>query len=279
MEVTPALYAIVDGAIEDDLLTFLREKKPPHCCLFPPPVQPEMVALAPYLIGVTTDVFTWLDAKDTPWGIYLYSPQKIHLLVQHFRRYLWVSIPVQNKPVLFRFYDPRNIWALMEVLTPRELFLFTEPLHKICTLYANEERERDFPSLQISEGKRVSLKDKSMLMFTHKQYSLLNKQAQDNYISKLSLYIHNYYQENNRTLPGDVHYVAQWAEDCFMFCLSLNIIDDLSIRGMTFLMLENDIKNSDEIPSAWVDSLNNPEIPAHNQVEILLLQELGFIPQ
>ncbi|WP_341833201.1 DUF4123 domain-containing protein, partial [Escherichia coli] len=78
---------------------------------------PDLVALAPYLVEVVPEVEAWLRDKASPWGIYLTSESSMRELQQHFRRYLWVRIPEQEKPVLMRFYDPRNIWVLAEVLT------------------------------------------------------------------------------------------------------------------------------------------------------------------
>ena len=51
METAPVQYAIVDGAVEEGLLDFLNEVNPPHCCLYAEPIQPDLVALAPYLRG------------------------------------------------------------------------------------------------------------------------------------------------------------------------------------------------------------------------------------
>ncbi|XJM29968.1 DUF4123 domain-containing protein [Escherichia coli] len=94
--------------------------------MYAEPIQPDLVALAPYLVEVVPEVEAWLRDKASPWGIYLTSESSMRELQQHFRRYLWVRIPEQEKPVLMRFYDPRNIWVLAEVLTPRQL-LFYQP--------------------------------------------------------------------------------------------------------------------------------------------------------
>lgn len=272
-------YAIVDGAIEEGLLAFLSEKQSPNCCLFPPPVQPDLVALAPYLLEVTPEVDAWLGVKDTPWGLYLFSDNKIHILVQHFRRYLWVNIPDQSKPVLFRFYDPRNIWVLTKVLTPADLCLLVEPVNKISTYYAGKEVEDNFPAFRQPDVRRLSGQNNTMLTLTRRQYDKLSRQAQHNYIEKLSLYIHDYYISVNYMSQTEDRYLSQLATDYFMFCQSLDIIDDRSIRGITLLLLKNDVHDSADIPQSWLDILNNQNTSAHNRVERLLLQELGFVPQ
>ncbi|MGX5029598.1 DUF4123 domain-containing protein [Enterobacter asburiae] len=279
MEIIPVQYAIVDGAVEEDLLDFLQQNNPPHCCLFPPPVQSDLAAILPYLLEVTPKVASWLDAKETPWGIYFYSYNKIHLLVQHFRHYLWASIPEQSKPVLFRFYDPRNIWALVNVLTPFELYKFLEPVNKILTQYPEERREEDFSKLHQSGKRNITGKNNTILTFTQRQYDLLNRQAQKNYIKTLELYIHNYYIKKSSLRPNKLGQTCHCAENYFHFCQSLNITDDRSIKGVTYLLLENEIYNNADVPDEWINILNNNETEIHRQVESLLLQELGFIPQ
>ena len=279
MKITPVQYAIVDGAVEEGLLDFLHQNNPPHCCLFPPPVQPDLVGISPYLLEVTQEVAKWLATKETPWGIYFYSSNKIHLLVQHFRHYLWANIPKQSKPVLFRFYDPRNIWALISVLTPFERYRFIEPVTKIITQFSEERREDDFLSFRQSGKRNITGKSETLLTFTQRQYSLLNTQAQRNYINTLEVYIHNYYTEKGPPFPKGGKHNSDCTKNYFDFCQSMNINDDRSIRGVIYLLLKNKIYNNKDIPNEWIDILNNNEAAAHRQVEMLLLEKLGFFPQ
>lgn len=269
-------YAIVDGAVEEGLLEFLQKTNSPHCCLFSPPVQPDLIEISPYLLEVTPEVAGWLMTKKTPWGIYFNSYNKIHVLVQHFRHYLWANIPKQSKPVLFRFYDPRNIWVLVDVLTPLELYKFIEPVIKITTQYSEESWEDDFSAFRQSGKRKISGESDATLTFSQRQYELLNRQAQKNYIKSLELYIKNYYTEKASPFPKEHNRYC--AEDYFDFCHSLNINDDRSIRGIIYLLLENKIYNNTDIPHEWIDMLSNNEAAVHRQVEMLLLKELGFFP-
>lgn len=99
METAPVKYAIVDGAVEEGLLDFLNEVNPPHCCLYAEPIQPDLVALAPYLVEVVPEVEAWLRDKASPWGIYLTSESSMRELQQHFRRYSGLGSP--NRRNLF----------------------------------------------------------------------------------------------------------------------------------------------------------------------------------
>lgn len=272
-------YAIVDGAVEEELLDFLEKANPPHCCLFSPPIQPDLVRMAPYLIEVTQEVEQWLNIRKKPWGLYFFSYNKLHLLVQHFRHYLWVYIPEQTKPVLLRFYDPRNIWTLINVLTPLELNCFIEPLTKISTKYLYKVQEDDFSSRRKVGKRKIEGSVRSRLVFTRKQYEILSRQAQNNYVQSLGLYIKEFTTTQGVSLRQNSLNYKDCAEDFFNFCQSLNVTDDKSIRGITYLLLNNGIYNSIDTPHEWISILNNNEAPIHRQVERLLLQELGFVPR
>ena len=277
MEVTR--YAIIDGAIEEGLMEFLETINPPHCCLYAEPIQPDLVALAPYIVEATGEVNEWLNGKSTPWGIFLTSKLSMQKLQQHFRQYLWVNIPEQSKPVLFRFYDPRNIWTLLSILSPAELNKFTEPVTKITTRHGGINHEENFSSFLQRGKSRVTGTINSHLCFTIRQHTLLNRQAQSNYIKTLSQYICNYHTKKNLSFREEHDKSDYYAENYFYFCKSLDINDDRSIRALTYLLLENKIHDIEGIPYEWIDQLKNNDMPPHRNVERLLLQKLGFFPQ
>lgn len=140
-------YAIIDAASEPDIFTMLEELDPPASCLYSEPIQPEIAELAPYLVEATPEVRKWLSQRDTPWGIYVYTQATMRELRQHLRKYLMVMIPGQDKPVFWRYYDPRNVWDFLEILTDWERFCFLGPISKVETT-ACFINEMSFTSLQ-----------------------------------------------------------------------------------------------------------------------------------
>lgn len=64
--------------------------------------------VAAYLLAVNPSVLDWILSTlwQTPWGIFILSKAKLEKLSQHFRRFLIVQLPDQEK-WFFRFYDPR----------------------------------------------------------------------------------------------------------------------------------------------------------------------------
>ena len=268
-------YVIVDGAVEEELLEFLLKTNPPHCCLFSPPVQPELVKLAPYLVVVTPEVEKWLHSKETPWGIYLFSTDKIHIMVQHFRRYLWVNIPEQSKPVLFRFYDPRNIWTFMDIITPEQQYEFLLNTEKIITDYQNTVEERTYTPQNNESTKNDTV---SYFSFNSHQYNLLSLRAQDNYINKLEKSIIQFLISSTPDIDTKKADTAIIAKNSYLFCKSYEIDDDNSIRIITCLFAKLNIISSHDIPGSWIKKLTDTSTPGYYRAESLILEELGYLP-
>lgn len=70
------LYALIDGASEEELMPMLAELDPPAACLYAPPVQPELVDIAPYVVLVTDEVQEWLNTRKTR-GVFISQPMQI----------------------------------------------------------------------------------------------------------------------------------------------------------------------------------------------------------
>lgn len=260
---TPKRYAVIDGAIEEGVTDFLAQEKAPNCCLYADPIQPELIALAPYLVEVTPGVEAWLSLRDTPWGIFLTSELSLQKLQQHLRFFLWVMIPDQDKPVLFRFYDPRNIGALLEVLTGRELQLFTFPVLKITVMLNDISQEFDFPPQATGASTAVG-ENTSMfpLRFTRRQYEKLNMQAQKNYINELSGFI-------AQNITDSTISVSHLAEEYFLFCQAYDITDDNSVRQMITLLLNENLYDTQDIPDNWLEVLGDTARPGYQRVQEL----------
>lgn len=99
-----------------------------------------------------------------------------------------------------RFYDPRNIWVLAEVLTPASFF-FINPVRQLSTRYGEEYREDNFSSVRPAETMNIRAERPSQLMLSYRQYSQLERKARDNYLDTLSVFI----EENAEKKGGMIH--------------------------------------------------------------------------
>ncbi|MEE3652493.1 MULTISPECIES: DUF4123 domain-containing protein [unclassified Brenneria] len=293
-------YAVIDGAVEEGLLDFLAEHNPPHCCLYAEPLQHELAPLAPYLVEVTSEVSSWLINKTTPWGIYLFTSAVMKDLRHHLRKYLQIIIPSEEKPVFFRFYDPRNIWGFCQVLTAWELHCFMGPIEKMVTAYDGIIWEEHFQSVREPFPKIVQNR---MKLFKINQFQLnaINQCAEERYIDGLISQIrsqyaeiiqpvltderqwkinqeHYFYKESSDNNPADFS-AESIVKDCYYFCKMKGIEDDRSIRGLLHLLIEKNIYSFKKIPELWRKTLSNESLPGYFRVECLLKETLGYIPR
>ncbi|MDW2741683.1 DUF4123 domain-containing protein [Atlantibacter subterraneus] len=263
-------YAIVDGAIEEGLLEFLEKINPPHCCLYAQPVQPDLVPLAPYLVEVTPEVETWLQTKESPWGIYLIAEKNMNNLRQHLRKYLQVLIPDESKPVLFRFYDPRNIWDFLSVLSEWEKIWFIGPIDKFITYSNGSYKEENFSMLKQKYPQDSGTRRK-MMKISHSQMDDLATIYEQRYVDSLVKNIASW-GENSENIDRQV------ITDTLHWLKEQNITDDRSIRGLFYLFQEKRCLSVDAIPLKFKEILCIDNEVGVFKAETHILKELGRIP-
>ncbi|OCQ53311.1 hypothetical protein Ppb6_01484 [Photorhabdus australis subsp. thailandensis] len=302
-------YAVIDGAAEPRLFFILEHFDPPVTCLYDESLQPELLKVAPYLVEVTEKVGLFLAEWGTPWGIFLHSQADMRTLRQHLRKYLQVLLPDQAKPVFFRFYDPRNIWDFLSVLSDWETHCFLGPIDKIATNYPGIDRQDSFHSARKQFPAEAHSRQK-MLKITKEQYAHFNHLFAQRYINKLTHFINevSYYHAadamniphsvltalsdkilinplpNISSAPTHIDEEAlirhqNLAEACFYFCQDNKITDERSIRGFLYLLMERRIEQFQHIPPTWLAQLSDNQGPGYYRMEKLLTSELGFIPK
>lgn len=266
----PVKYVIIDGAVESDLLHFLQETNPPHCCLYSEPIQPDLVALAPYLAEMTPEVEGWLSAKNTPWGISLTTQTSMNVLRQHLRKYLQILIPGETKPVLFRFYDPRNIWDFLSVISEWEKYLFLGPIETISTHWGDEQKRETFLAVKDKFPAGAGIRHK-MMKISPIQMDALTSIFEQRYIVKLTECLKSWgahKEEINIEIIGDV---LQWLR-------SQGINDDRSIRGLFNLFYQRGCLDVGRIPTDFREILCDINEDGAFKSEMLLIRELGDVP-
>lgn len=124
-------YAILDGASVVDLLDRLYDLQPEFVCLYRGDLQPDLAEVAPYLIRLepNAELTRWVleQGWGKHWGVFATSPQGLHAVRQHFRRFLIVRDP-EGKPLYFRYYDPRVLRAYLPTCNADELQTVFGPL-------------------------------------------------------------------------------------------------------------------------------------------------------
>jgi hypothetical protein len=118
------VFAMLDGASIPDLRMSLHQHQPAHVCLYRGELADDMAEVAPYLVRLEEDTeFTdWVLTQGwgEHWGIFALAAEPLVEMRQHFRRFLTVYGP-ENKPLLFRYYDPRVLRVYLPTCNAEEL--------------------------------------------------------------------------------------------------------------------------------------------------------------
>jgi hypothetical protein len=127
------VYAILDGASVPDLPQVLWEMEPNHVCLYRGDLEVDMASVAPYLVGMQQGhPFTdWVltEGWGNHWGIFAVTPHQADMKTMrlHFRKFLMVSGP-DNKPLYFRYYDPRVMRVYLPTCFDEEIEIVFGPI-------------------------------------------------------------------------------------------------------------------------------------------------------
>jgi len=136
------IYAVLDGASVPDLPELLWEHEPEHVCLYRGKLEPDMAAVAPYLVKLETDhPFTRIVCEEgwgNHWGIFVISPAETSLgdLRNHFRKFLMVYDP-EEKLIYFRYYDPRVLRVYLPTCNTKETKTVFGPIN--CYVLEDED--------------------------------------------------------------------------------------------------------------------------------------------
>ncbi|PQQ36815.1 DUF4123 domain-containing protein [Photorhabdus laumondii] len=261
------LYAVVDAATESKWFLILEYFDPPFTCLYDESLPPELLKVAPYLVEVTEKLKLYLENCDIPWGIFLSSQEDMKTLRRHLRKYLQVLLPEQDKPVFFRFYDPRNIWEFLNVLSDWEIHCFMGPIDKIATNYQGNIQSHDFMANREQYPRGASSKRK-LLSITPEQLEKIESAFAERYVQTLAALIIEW-----ETIE-DFDYVG-YIRGILTELKNIGITDDHSVRGILKLFFLRRYLSVERSPTRCKSILNNICEPGHIRAERLLLQELG----
>lgn len=263
-------WAIVDTAAEPELIAMLDDLDPPHASLYADPVPEEIGRLAPWLVGVDDAVQHWLMQRETPWGIFLESQASLKDLRQHLRKYLHVQIPNEEKPVFFRFYDPRNIWSFLSVLSPWEQHSFLGPIDTIATNWQGNLHRENFAELK-KKYPSGSASKRKMMRITQEQMDDLTVIFEQRYIDGLVEKIKTWTAPETAVDEKNIGEIFRWLKE-------QDITDDRSIRGLFYLFSQRSCLSINEIPLNFQQEISLKEESGAYKAESILLHELGTVP-
>lgn len=298
-------YAIIDAASEPDVFNLFAEYEPPASCLYSEPIQPEIVSLAPYLVEVTEDVQRWLSTRETPWGIYVYTHATMRELRQHLRKYLMVMIPGQEKPVYWRFYDPRNVWDVLGTFDNWRLHVFLGPITQLKTLLWGEETASRFERERRGFPDNAKLGGK-LMRFTPIQYDAVNLVFERQFLDQLIYFFIHAKSMSHQSLMdfsledwvvsaferpapraqkiqeryGETTWRQNWqlASDLSSFCQQHRIDDKHSYQLIAYMLALYQIYRIEDVPEEWRVSLADETGSGNYRVHRLANRILNILP-
>lgn len=156
------VFAVLDGAMIDDLPARLASSGCEYSCLFSGTLDPILEAAAPHLVRLQADNpfsesvlrLGWNDH----WGIVLHAPPALGMyeVRQHLRRHLRVVDP-QGQPMFFRFYDPRAFRVVIPELERKVRRDFFGPVTRFVLEGTRDDAALCFESNGAQHGREVAL--------------------------------------------------------------------------------------------------------------------------
>jgi hypothetical protein len=144
-------YAILDGASNPALLDYLYSDEPPEfVCLYRGELEPDIAECAPYLVRLEQNsLFTqWITSQcwGLHWGIFALADCDLKTMRYHLRKLNMVYESETNKPLLFRYYDPRVLNVFLPTCDEEQL---NELFGPITVFFAENMEGSDFQSFTI----------------------------------------------------------------------------------------------------------------------------------
>ena len=150
------VYTVLDGASVEQLPQTLWELEPQNVCLYRGELEPDMAAVAPYLVKLEYDhPFTKMVCDQGwghHWGVFAITPAEVDIRVlrNHFRRFLMVYSP-ENKLIYFRYYDPRVLRVYLPTCKAEEIRIVFGPIRA----YALEDEDPAVLLRLSSDGQKI----------------------------------------------------------------------------------------------------------------------------
>ncbi len=147
------MYAVLDAARDDAILTRLFESDIERACLFPGTEENDLRRVAPYLVelGENNPFTQWLLSHGwgKSWGIFAKSSATFIQLRQHFRSFFLVYDEHGNS-LFFRYYDPRTFRVFLPTCDNEQLsILFSH----VIQYYVEDEDRNAMIEYSCTHGK------------------------------------------------------------------------------------------------------------------------------
>jgi len=151
------VFGVLDGASIEQLPQLLWKHKPENICLYRGELEPDMAAVAPYLVKLEYDhPFTKLVCEKgwgNDWGIFVLTSAEVNIrdLRAHFRKFLMVYDP-NGKFIYFRYYDPRVLRIYLPTCNFEDIKIVFGPIGS----YITEDEDSSMLLRFTTDGEKIN---------------------------------------------------------------------------------------------------------------------------
>lgn len=137
------IFAVVCHGNAKGLLDATAQYDAQCSCLYNEPVDPGVFQAAPFLVQINEEIKPWFASLTDPWGLYLITEKEVSFneMRQHLRKFTYVQTPIQESPILCRYYDPRVFWRFVEVIDNTQLQIFLGKIELVASNYLEFKQE------------------------------------------------------------------------------------------------------------------------------------------
>ncbi|WP_222706118.1 DUF4123 domain-containing protein, partial [Morganella morganii] len=223
----------------------------------------------------------------------------------HLRKFTMVIIPGQEKPVFWRFYDPRNIREILATFDDWRLHTFLGPVTKLETSLWGHKKSDRFEKQRKRYPEQAAMRGMFM-KFSAADYAKINTVFEQRLAKKMAVYFLMYEANSDnsgvtlsvteimsRTLTNDrfgyealpaglspsglERYLAL-SQDIIAFFNGLSVSEEESYLYFCYALAFFRIKRFSDIPPEWLSFLSGSEGDGNYRICKLLISLFDALP-
>ena len=256
-----ALFALLDATAFEHLGATLKHAELDYISLFSNDDAVLLENEAPYLVALTRQtsaqwkpILRYAQRKNA--GIALAAKSDLQTLRRHWKKWLSVTLPEQEKPVLFRFYDPRVLFAFIATLSPAEGAAFFGPVSDIggfpqeqMTLISRTAANHNVAPRAFTAG--------SLYAITPTQIEALEEVVSDTFKERLKRYLRIVWWQYAEDLPeAELNEIVELG---IADAERLGTDATLAVINMTLIRLIDPQLSTDDF--YWQQANEHPQLP------------------
>lgn len=253
------LFAILDATGFDSLAATLRHSDLEYESLFSGEDAVLLEEEAPFIVALEREKSaSWKPilryAQHRNAGIIVASKEDLGKVRRHWKKWLSVTLPDQEKPVLFRFYDPRILFAFVTTLAPTDAAAFFGPITDIAA-FQQDNLQILTPAEEVTDldPRPLGALAGGLYAVTPAQMQAMEDVAGQEFRERLKKYLRIVWWEQAEHLPEEE--LDQIVDKSLEYCERSGRCNDVDVRDFSVLQLTNpEVLNIDDY---WRQALNH----------------------